>query len=390
MRELKGSIIGAAGRLLARAFGEWVPAVGFQPKSIVVIKTCCIGDVLMATPTLSALRQSFPKSTISLVVGSWSRSVVDGNPDVDEIIDCGSIAGGRSVSAVEYFRLVRKLRRRRFECCFVLERSALLTAIPWMAGIPVRVGLDSGGRGFSLTVRVAVPDRRHEADLYLDTVRGIGCEPRQPTLKFVPSAIDQARAEAVLARLGGAPIVAVHPGGGVNPGMSLPAKRWPAERYAAVADRLIARGYSLLLIGDAQDRGVVNVVKEHMEGIATDLAGQLTLGELGAVVSRCRLVVANDTGPMHLAVAVGTPVVAIFGPSDPSVYGPYRQDNAVASSGLPCSPCFRQGRARPCSDPKCMSSLSVETVWALVEAKLGATPGSETTGLSSIVPGVGE
>lgn len=372
-RSLRDFIVGSAGRLLARAFGDGAAPAGFRPKNILVIKTCCIGDVLMATPMLSALRQAFPAADVSLAVGSWSKSVVQGNPDIDDIIDCGSIVGGRRFSLAEYFSVVRQLRKRQFDCCFVLERSALLAALPWIAGIPVRVGLDSGGRGFSLTVRVAVPERRHEAELYLDTVRAIGYEPVEPKMKFVPSQAHQARAEAVLAECSDRPIVAMHPGGGVNPGMSLVAKRWPAERYAEMADRLVAGGCHVVLVGDAADREVVSAVKRHMRSAGVDLAGQLTLGELGAVLSRCRLVVANDTGPMHLAVAVGTPVVAIFGPSDPVVYGPYGQSDAVASSGLACSPCFKQGRAPRCLEPKCMSSLSVEAVWALVESKLEAT-----------------
>lgn len=370
MRAIRGSIIGGAGRLLAGAFGDAPLPAGFRPKSILVIKTCCIGDVLMATPTLAALRQAFPESVISLVVGSWSRAAVEGNPDVDEIIDCGNIAGGRSLAIGEYSRLVRLLRKRRFDCCFALERSPLLTAIPWLAGIPVRIGLDSSGRGFSLTLRVPVVDRRHEAELYLDTLRKIGYEPQGPRLRFFPSAQDHSVAGRVLAPLGTAPLVAMLPGGGVNPGMNLLAKRWPPERYAAIADRLTALGYKVLVIGALSDGDVVDAVKRRMRSDATVLVGQLSLGELGAVLNRCRLALANDSGPMHLAAAVGTPVVAIFGPSDPAVYGPYGQEGAVARSDLECSPCFKHGWAPPCPEPRCMSSLSVEAVWALVQARL--------------------
>ena len=370
MRAIRGRIISCAGRLLARVFRETPVPAGFRPKSILVVKTCCIGDVLMATPALSALRQAFPQAAISVAVGAWSRSALEGNPDIDEIIDCGNIAGGRSFTASEYFRLVRSLRKRRFDCCIALERSPLLTALPWLARIPVRVGLDSAGRGFSLTVRVPVPDRRHEAELYLDTVRKIGCEPHEPRLRFVPSAQDHFRAEHVLGPLGNAPLVAILPGGGVNPGMSLLAKRWPAERYAAVADRLAALGYKVLVIGAPSDRATVDAVKQGMKSCAVDLVGQLNLGELGAVLKRCRVVLANDSGPMHLAVAVGAPVVAIFGPSDPAIYGPYGQDGAVARSNLECSPCFKQGWAPACPEARCMSGLSVDAVWSLVEAKL--------------------
>jgi ADP-heptose:LPS heptosyltransferase len=133
--------------------------------------------------------------------------------------------------------------------------------------------------------------------------------------------------------LGGARVAAVFPGGGRNPGMVLDAKRWPADRYAALADTLHAEyGLAVVLAGAEHDRPVTVAVRRLMRAPAVDLAGRTGFGTLGALFARCALFAGNDCGPMHLAAAVGTPVLAIFGPTDPAVYGPF-SPRAVALRG---------------------------------------------------------
>ena len=144
------------------------------PSSILIIKPCCLGDVLMATPVIAALRQTFPKARIDFAVGDWARAMVENNPHLDGLLDCGPSAsrrgelvepsgrgpvgsGGR-YSWREYFDLARRIRAARYEACFVLDRSPLISLLPYLGGVPQRVGLDSRGRGFSLTVGVPVAE----------------------------------------------------------------------------------------------------------------------------------------------------------------------------------------------------------------------------------------
>jgi ADP-heptose:LPS heptosyltransferase len=154
--------------------------------------------------------------------------------------------------------------------------------------------------------------------------------------------------------------------------MSLVSKRWPAESFAAIADRLTEHGFRVLLVGGPSDRGTADIVLALARPGIVYLVGKNDLGGLAAVFKHCRLVVANDTGPMHLAVGVGAPVVAIFGPSDPAVYGPYGQSEGVVTNESQCSPCFIGGRSPACLDHHCMTQLSAEKVWSVIEKRLEA------------------
>ena len=288
------------------------------PTSILIIKPCCLGDVLMATPVIAALRQAFPRARIDFAVGGWARAMVENNPHLDGLVDCGPVGSGSGYSWREYLNLVRRIRAGGYEACFVLDRSPLISLLPYLGGIPHRVGLDSRGRGFSLTVGVPVVGFKHEAGLYLDTVRAVGIEVNQPRLAFYPTEEDRHHVAEILRAASQAPLVVIHPAGGSNPGMVLSAKRWPPQRFAALADRLIEeREAQVLLVGGPDDGPIAAEVKDGMKHEPYDLTGQLSFGQLGALLERCDLFIGHDTGAMHLAVAMGAPVVAIFGPSDP-------------------------------------------------------------------------
>ena len=356
------------------------------PSSILIIKPCCLGDVLMATPVIAALRQAFPRARIDFAVGGWARAMVESNPRLDGLVDCGPVGSGPSASSGhgsryswrEYFDLVGRIRAGGYEACFVLDRSPLISLLPYLGGIPQRVGLDSQGRGFSLTVGVPVVGIRHETELYLDTVRAVGVEvkgPRAeiPALEFYPSEEDRRHVAEMLALSPAeglraapqVPLAVIHPAGGSNPGMTLSAKRWPPQRFAALADRLTEeRGAQVCLVGGPYDRPIAAAIKDGMGYELHDLTGQLTFGQLGALLERCDLFIGHDTGAMHLAVAVGAPVVAIFGPSDPRMYGPYGKNSVTLWHDVGCNPCLLRGRwDAACRRFRCIEAVTVEEVW---------------------------
>lgn len=318
-----------------------LPAAGPAPARAVILKPCCLGDALMATALAAALKAAWPATRLDFAVGRHSRPALAGNPDVADVVDAsGCLRGERPALAGP--RLAWRLRRRRYGVAFVPDRSPITAVIARLAGIGVRVGLDSGGRGRWHTVRVPVPPDRHELLLYLDLARAAGVPvPDRPRPVFVPSAGDHARAAALLADAAGGPAgtrVAIHPGGGVNPGMTLLGKRWPPERFAAVADGLASGGAGIVLLGGPGDRAAVDAVQAALAPATRqrtlDAAGRLSLGEVAAVIGRCDLYVGNDTGVTHLAAAVGTPVVAVFGPTRPDRYGPLPGTGvAVAPAG---------------------------------------------------------
>ena len=336
---LRDQAITAATRVLARVFPHQASGrLDPPPRRILVLKPCCLGDLLMATATLHALREAYPDAVIHLAVGAASQAAVLGNPRLGAIVPLGSV-GSSHTSARAYLTVARQLRAGRYDTAFTLDRSPLLGLLPWLAGISRRVGLDSGGRGFAHTVRVAAPPAapRHEAEVYLDTLRAVGLAPVAPRLEFFPSQTDEAEVEELRIKVEGLGMtpptsvvrplsfVLLHPAGGVNPGMTLLAKRWPAERFAQLADRLADdMGMQVVLVGGPGDRKVSAEVVRHARRPLLDLTGQLGWGALGALARHAALYIGNDTGATHLAVAVGAPTLMLMGPTDPRRYGPYR------------------------------------------------------------------
>ncbi|MFQ6014635.1 MAG: lipopolysaccharide heptosyltransferase II [Anaerolineae bacterium] len=358
--------------------------------SVLILKPCCLGDVLMSTPTIAALRIALPQARIDFAVGPWARPMVEHNPNLNEIVDCGPVGSGR-YRLRDFLTLVRRIKGQEYDVCFVLDRSPLISLLPFLAGIRHRVGLDSQGRGFSLTVRVPVEGAKHEAELYLDTVRAVGIEPFDPKLEFHPSLEDRTIVDRLMREAGyqeldakrsissvWPPIVVIHPAGGKNPGMELTAKRWPPQRFAAVGDRLMEeKKAQVILVGGPSDVAIAQSVLDSMKHQPWDLTGRLTLGQLGVLLQRCHLFIGNDTGAMHLAGAVGTPTVAIFGPSDPGMYGPYGQTGIPLWHDVGCNPCFVAGHARSdCHPALCIEAVSIDEVYQATERLLNKTRGS--------------
>jgi len=345
-------------------------------RAIVIIKPCCLGDVLMATPALKALRVAHPKARIAWAISQWARPALENNPHLSDVIDSGPVGAGRRYGLSDYLALARRLRLGKFDLAIVLDRSPLLALLPLLAGIPHRAGLDSWGRGFSLTIKVPCDGLKHEVDLYLDVVRACGIQAVDHRLEYYPTAQDRAQASHLLAplRKHNAPLVIIHPGGGANPGMVLEAKRWPVERFSEVAQRLVEEWNAVVIVvGGESDAAIarrLTIRGGPSFGRIVDMAGQLSLGQLAAVCEVADLYIGNDSGPLHLATAVGMPVVAVFGPSDPRQYGPRGENCRVVSRLAPWGPCFRDGYAISCADCQCIAKIATDEVWQAVEGQL--------------------
>jgi len=359
-----------------------------HPHSIVVIKPCCLGDLLMTTPLLEVIQQNYPDATLTYVAGTWSKVIVEHVPAVSNVIDCGTVGIAGRYTLRNYMLLALRLRRQHFDLAFVLDRSPILTLLPWFAGIPRRVGPDSLGRGFSLTNRVPVsssPERlQHQAEIYLDLARALKLVVNHPSMHFVPTEEEQQQVPFTpdIAH----PPAAVFIGGGSNPGMELTAKRWPVERYREIVYKLVhERNAQVLLIGGSDDVALNQSLMHDLDvpqGSVLHLAGTTTFGESAALLQRCVLFIGNDSSPMHLAAAVGIPVIAIFGPTSPQEYGPYPLDNPqhIALWRNPTGrPCFFLGKMQPCANCTCMQSVTVADVWNAVQRLIPTAQSEEVT-----------
>jgi lipopolysaccharide heptosyltransferase II len=323
----------------------------------------------MTTPLLEVIHQAYPEASVTYVAGTWSKAIPEHHPAVDTVIDCGTVGIPGSYNLSDYRKLARTLRAQHFELAFVLDRSPMLTLLPWLAGIPRRVGLDSLGRGFSLTDRVPVSSSpthlQHQAEIYLDLARALALPIGAPRMLFKPTKEErQSVSQPTPLR------IALFTGGGSNPGMDLTVKRWPLERYQELARKLIHElDAQILLIGGPGD---ISLNQQLEDGLGTqkvavlNITGKTSIGELAAQLEQCALFIGNDSSPMHLAAAVNIPVIAIFGPTSPQEYGPYPPDDPrhIAIWRHPTGyPCFYLGKMQACAHCTCMQSVTVDDVW---------------------------
>jgi ADP-heptose:LPS heptosyltransferase len=251
---------------------------------------------------------------------------------LDGVIDTGSSALPVK-SPRGLLRFVRQLRAGKFDLAVSLVRSPLMSVAMLMSGIPLRAGLDSGGRGFGYTMRARIdPNQpRHEAEIYLDVARALGIDPADCRAN-VP--VEEADRLAVRARLKERGIerayLVINPAGGRNPGMVMDAKRYPPEKMAALANCFAsAYGAGVVVIGGPGDGALVDEVTAHLGVPAARFVGELSFGEIAALAREAMIYIGNDTGLTHLAAAAGAKTVMILGPSDPARYAPFAP-NALA------------------------------------------------------------
>jgi heptosyltransferase-2 len=338
-----------------------------------VIRLDRIGDVVLSTPVLQSLRQSFPSAHLAMMVRPVCRELIEGNPSVDEVLLYDKDRIGRGL--LNGLRFALGLRRHRFDTALVLHPTVRSHLLVWLAGIPVRIGYARKAGGL-LTHRLAHRKQegaKSEADYALDMLRVFGIDPPAPP-PFVP--VDPGHARRIdqwLREQGlGAEtrLVAVHPASSAR------SKRWAPERFAEVADRLAQeRATRVVLIGAEADAAHTQAMAGAMRSRPLDLSGKLSLGELAALLARCRLLIANDSGPVHIAAAVGTPVVAIFGRNQPGLgarrWGPLGAGHVVLQKDVGCPTC----PAEDCRiDFLCLSALTVDEVYAAAQAVLGRPP----------------
>ncbi len=298
-------------------------------EAVLVVGVNWLGDSVMTMPAIQAWRRVNPRVRLAVLVKPKCRDIWSMHADVDEVLVCREGALGS-------IRAAGELRKRGFSKAFVLPHSFRSALAPFLAWIPSRVGMPGHGRDWMLT-RVVKPDRvqgrEHQSYEYMSLFGVSDVEPEFPALTVPRDVVDR-----VSARIGGGRPVRI----GLVPGAAHgPSKRWPAE-YFAQAGRMLCESLNcgVLVFGSADERELCGIVARGIGREASDLSGQTALPELAAALSMCSVVITNDSGGMHLAAALGAPVVAVFGITDPVATGPLGrcvcvlQDSALRSRDL--------------------------------------------------------
>ncbi len=336
------------------------------PRNILAIKLRYLGDVLLATPTLHALKVAFPEARLTVLVNRGTDDILRGNPHVDEILplDRGSI--------LQQSRFILDIRRRRFDTVVDLtdgDRAAFLT---WISGASVRIGFNAEQRwtGHCYTTVVTGGTGAHRIERDLAALAPMGIEPRDRIPQIWLGPEDVARVDQLAVQLGLAKdrswVV-------IQPGARYWFKAWPPQRFAEVADRLHDRfGCQVLVAGSPQEAALTQAVVDHAKSPLLSIAGRSDVRMLAALLKRSTLFIGNDTGAMHIAAAVGTPVVGLFGPSNPLEWGPRGGRAETIYKGLDCRICFHPTCRR--GEDNCMKLITVEEVLAAAVRQIEPTP----------------
>jgi len=345
-----------------------------DPIRICVIKPSSLGDVVQALPILSALRNRWPYSHITWVIGRAYRDVVRGHCDVDEILDFDRPRGGRGVLvAGRALALLQRLRNGHFDLAIDLQgllRSALLGAA---TGARVRVGMADAREGSQWLYTDVVDAPRlelHAVDRALQVAEALGAAIHEPRFNLPIGLEDHRWAKLQLA-------AAPRPRIMLMVGARWRTKRWPPEHFAEIGRRAVAEfGATLVAVGSAADRSLVDALKRHLGPVGLlDYCGRTRLKPLAALALQCDLMVSNDTGPLHLAAAAGARVLGIFTCTSPALTGPVGPHVATVQSCVWCAPSF----VKRCRRLDCMIELSPDRVWPVLKDQLDCALAAERT-----------
>jgi heptosyltransferase I len=375
-------------------------------RKILLIKLSAVGDVIHTIPVLNKLRRRYPSAQLDWLVTPAIAELLRHNPAITNVIEFAREDWSRPWTPapfVSYARLAAKLRANGYDLVIDMHGQFRTAVFALATGAPVRIGFDrprarvwdASPRTFSAEARkhawqgaregswlaytdhIPVPTLDlHAVDRYLSVGPILGLEEDPPDFSFPIPQAASANIASLLHRhdIAGAPLVAM------APGTIWETKHWGTDKFAEVARHFLQKGFAVALMGSRRERVVCEEVARLAPG-SVDVAGETTLTELAALVRRSAISVTNDSGPMHLAVALGRPVVSVFGPTDPIWIGPYGRADAVLRAGVPCSPCLLRQLSRCRYDHVCMENVSAPAVIERMERVLGN--GAGATGLAA-------
>ncbi len=341
-----------------------LPSTGVN--RILIRGTNWIGDAVLTLAALSAVRNAYPRTRISILAKPWVADVYRLSQLAEEVVIYEE--PGRHAGLGGIFRLAGELNGRGFDMAILLQNAIEAALIARFAGIAVRAGYNTDARGLLLTHPVPITPalkKIHQADYYLKMVQALGCGKSAPGPFLRLTAEDEKAADRLLKDCGleGKTLAGMAPGATYGP-----AKKWFPERFGALAERL-QDDYDVatVMFGSAGDRETTASVQKSSRYSLVDLAGKTDLRTAIAVMARCRLFVSNDSGLMHIAGALDIPTIALFGSTNPATTSPLGERSIVIYRGAACSPCLR--KVCP-TDFCCMDAIAVEEVYQIAQGIL--------------------
>ena len=370
------SIIDALGFLLNKLFFFFKKSISnISIRKIVVIELAHIGDVLAITPALHILRKKFPQSLITVVVSPWAQEVITGNPDIDEILVYDALWFNRNKksywSPAKTAAFIKLLRAKEFDMGIDLRGDVRTILLMRLSGIKKRVGYGFTGGAFMLTdimpFDVGQRQNKHQIEHNIDFITSIGeglpYHERDMSLKIFFSDKDILYVDKLFKDnniTNKDLLIAIHPGAGIA------TKRWPAERFSSLITKILEKyKIKIVLVGSNEEKDLLKLPDFGQNLV--NLAGETNIKQLAALLKRCSLFIGGDSGVMHIASAVGIPIVAIWGGQNkPSHWKPLLDTAIIVHKEVDCSPCGLTA----CKDLKCLNDISIEDVFIAVTKQL--------------------
>lgn len=323
-----------------------------------------VGDSVLAIPAMKAVRARFPEAEITLLVRPWVAGVFKGAPFIDRLW-----TEPRPAGISDWMRITRTIRKSGFDLALLFPNSFESAAMVFFGRVPQRVGYATDGRRWLLTKSLKpASEKRHQVHYYLDLAGALSAHVTQPSISIDASPEEKAQASRLLASEGIPPerrYLVLNPGAAYGS-----AKRWNEEGFADAGDTLAAElDLDVAIVGSEVERSIAETIQKRMRSRVAVLNGKTSLETLIGVISGSALVLTNDSGPMHVAAALGIPTVAVFGATDDRVTGPWGSCARVVREPVECSPCM----LRECPiDHRCMTRVSAETVCRVAREVLHA------------------
>jgi lipopolysaccharide heptosyltransferase II len=349
-------------------------------KKILLINPFGIGDVLFTTPVIHTLKEAFPGVKLGYLCNSRTRAVLESNPCIDYVFvyNRDEFEALRKKTIFAWLKksvgFLARIKKEHFDLALDFSLNTQFGFLCWFAGIKERIGYDFKGRGRFLTKKTGLSgySDKHIVEYYSGLLKLLGIELKYKKLELYLREEDIKRAEEILTGAGIAQsdLVGVIPGAGRSWGKDAFLKHWPPDNFAELADKIIENyRVKIIIMGDSTEQEIAQRIKKHMKHEALDLSGMTTTGQLAALLSKMKLVITNDGGPLHMAVALGIKTISIFGPVDERVYGPYppSQDHIVIKSDVSCRPCYRNFRMPFCrGNRECIENINTEDVFGAI------------------------
>jgi 3-deoxy-D-manno-octulosonic-acid transferase/heptosyltransferase-1 len=339
--------------------------------NILIVKLSAIGDVVHTLPSLAALRKRYPDAHITWVVEEAAADLVMDHPHLDRVIVSrrkswiGDIKGGGVSDALKEIRtLLSALRARPYDLVIDFHGLFKSALIVLLSGGNRKLGYDSLQELSGLFYNEKIPEDmgKHAVGRYLDFARYLGAQEDTPEFILPIQEENETRVQALLAAKG---IAANDPFVAVSPQALWATKLWSDQKFAQLSERIMQE-LNMPVVFTGGDTKSTEGIQSFMTLLPIDLAGRTTLRDLACLYRKASLLVTTDSGPMHLAAAMATPVVALFGPTDPARTGPYGKHHTVIRTELPCSPCF----LKTCETRQCMQGITVEDVFQAIRKNL--------------------